>query len=84
MIKNGFFMAGARVGYLLGTRAGRQRYDEMVSRARAVLDRPDVQEVTQVVRAEASRLYDEGGQRVRDKVSRVRAKHTDSPRSVHP
>jgi hypothetical protein len=70
------FITGVGVGYVLGTRAGRQKYDAMVTKAREVLDRPDVQEVTQVVRAEANRLYDEGRQLVRDKVSSARA-HTD-------
>jgi hypothetical protein len=78
MIKKWIFVAGAGVGYVLGTRAGRQKYEAMVAKAREVLDRPDVQEVTQVVRAEANRLYDEGRQRVRDKVSSVRAEHTDA------
>jgi hypothetical protein len=77
MIKKWIFVAGAGVGYVLGTRAGRQKYDAMVTKAREVLDRPDVQEVTQVVRAEANRLYDEGRQLVRDKVSSARAHHTD-------
>lgn len=77
MIKKWIFVAGAGVGYVLGTRAGRQKYDAMVTKAREVLDRPDVQEVTEVVRAEANRLYDEGRQRVRDKVSSVRAQHPD-------
>jgi hypothetical protein len=79
MIKKWIFVAGAGVGYVLGTRAGRQKYDAMVSKAREVLDRPDVQEVTQVVRAEANRLYDEGRQLVRDKVSSARAHPTDQP-----
>jgi hypothetical protein len=79
MIKKWIFVAGAGVGYVLGTRAGRQKYDAMVTKAREVLDRPDVQEVTQVVRAEANRLYDEGRQRVREKVSSVRAHQSDEP-----
>src|SRR5258705_3749896 len=79
MIKKWIFVAGAGVGYVLGTRAGRQKYDAMVTKAREVLDRPDVQEVTQVVKAEANRLYDEGRQRVREKVGTARANHTDEP-----
>jgi hypothetical protein len=78
MIKKWIFVAGAGVGYVLGTRAGRQKYDAMMTKAREVLDRPDVQEVTEVVKAEANRLYDEGRQRVRDKVTSVRAQQTDS------
>jgi hypothetical protein len=78
MIKKLFFVAGAGVGYVLGTRAGRQQYEAMKSKAREVLDRPEVQEVTEVVKAEANRLYDEGRQRVRDKVSGARSHRLDA------
>lgn len=72
MIKKLVFAAGAGVGYLFGTRAGREKYDRMVAKAREVLDRPDVQEVTEAVKAKANQLYDEGRQR-------VRATITDAP-----
>jgi len=47
MIKKLLFVAGAGVGYVLGTRAGRERYNALVSKARKVADRPEVQEMTQ-------------------------------------
>ena len=46
MIKKLLFAAGAGVGYVLGTRAGREKYNALVSKARKVADRPEVQEVT--------------------------------------
>jgi hypothetical protein len=79
MIKKWIFVAGAGVGYVLGTRAGRQQYEALKTKAKEVLDRPDVQEVTQVVKAEATRLYDEGRQRVREKVSTTRSRVADEP-----
>lgn len=79
MIKKWIFVAGAGVGYVLGTRAGRQQYEALKTKAKEVLDRPDVQEVTQVVKAEANRLYDEGRQRVRDKASATRSRTADEP-----
>jgi hypothetical protein len=67
MIKKLLFVAGAGIGYVLGTRAGRERYNAMVAKAREVADRPEVQEVKQVVQTEAQRLYDAGRQRLRDR-----------------
>ncbi|MEV8114424.1 hypothetical protein AB0O69_05975 [Streptomyces xiamenensis] len=36
------FAAGAAVGYVLGARAGRERYDQLADAARRFLDRPAV------------------------------------------
>jgi hypothetical protein len=37
-------LVGGAVGYVLGTRAGRERYDEIVSQARGLWENPKVQE----------------------------------------
>lgn len=79
MTKKWIFATGVGVGYVLGTRAGRQKYDAMVTKAREVLDRPDVQEVTQAVKTEANRLYGEGRQRLREKVGTAHPHHADEP-----
>ena len=39
------FALGVGVGYVLGTRSGRSRYDQMVTKAREVADRPEVRTV---------------------------------------
>jgi hypothetical protein len=39
------FALGMGVGYVLGTRSGRTRYDQMVTKAREVADRPEVRTV---------------------------------------
>lgn len=76
MAKKWLFAAGA-VGYVLGTRAGRQRYEQMKAKAQEVLDRPEVKDATAAVQAEATRIYDEGRQLIRDKMRdiRVRSEH---------
>ncbi len=74
MIKKWIFAAGAGIGYVLGTRAGRQRYDAMVGKARDAMQRPQVKEATDAIQAEANRLYDEGRQLVRDRVHDLRAR----------
>ena len=38
------FVVGLGVGYVLGTRAGRERYEQMKSQARSVWKSPKVQE----------------------------------------
>jgi hypothetical protein len=51
------FLAGAAVGYVLGSRAGREKYEELVATARKILDSPSVQEAGGVVKAQATQLY---------------------------
>ncbi|HEV7936162.1 MAG TPA: YtxH domain-containing protein [Actinomadura sp.] len=50
------FVAGAAVGYLLGTRAGRERYEEIRRLARRVAESPTAQEVAGLVRAQAGAM----------------------------
>jgi hypothetical protein len=65
------FITGVGVGYVLGTRAGRQKFDEMVAQARKVWESPTVQEAAGVVQAQANRLYDQGKQAVTDQVNKL-------------
>jgi hypothetical protein len=50
------FLAGAAVGYLLGARAGREKYDELVAAARRLMDNPSVREASGQVQAQATKL----------------------------
>lgn len=45
------FLLGAAVGYVLGAKAGRARYDQIVRTYRKVADHPMVQGAAGVVRA---------------------------------
>ncbi|CCH28852.1 hypothetical protein ABZ816_28015 [Actinosynnema sp. NPDC047251] len=45
---------GAAVGYVLGARAGRQRYDQIVRAYRVIADHPAVQGAAGIVRAKVS------------------------------
>jgi len=71
-MKKWIFAIGAGVGYVLGTRAGREKYDKMAAQARQVLDNPKVKETTDTVQTEATRLYDEGRQAVRTRLRQMR------------
>jgi hypothetical protein len=65
------FITGVGVGYVLGTRAGREKFDRMVAQARKVWESPTVQEAAGVVQSQATRLYDEGKQAVSGQVHRL-------------
>jgi hypothetical protein len=65
------FLTGVGVGYVLGTRAGREKFDRMVAQARKVWESPTVQEAAGMVQAQAAKLYDEGKQAVSGQVHRM-------------
>jgi hypothetical protein len=48
------FAAGLAIGYVLGARAGRARYEQLARTARKVADSPVVQEVAGLVGAQVS------------------------------
>ncbi|MGI5214474.1 hypothetical protein [Plantactinospora sp. CA-290183] len=63
-----WFVGGVAVGFVLGARAGREKYEELVVKGRKVLDHPTVQEAAGVAQAQANRLYSEG----KDRLSQTR------------
>ena len=63
------FLGGAAIGFVLGARAGRERYDELVATSRRLWDHPTVQEAAGVVQAQANRLYVEGKETVSERLS---------------
>jgi hypothetical protein len=76
------FITGVGVGYVLGTRAGRERFDQMVAQARKVWESPTVQEAAGVVQAQATKLYDEGKQIVTEQVHRIAGRNGMASRDV--
>ncbi len=48
------FVAGLAIGFVAGTRAGRERYDQMVKFARATAENPTVQQAAAAVQAQAT------------------------------
>ena len=46
------FLLGVATGYVLGSRAGRQRYDDIVRAYRRLVDHPLVQGAAGVIRAQ--------------------------------
>jgi hypothetical protein len=50
------FFAGLGAGYVLGARAGRERYEQLVKLARKAADSPAVQQAAGAVQAQAADL----------------------------
>jgi hypothetical protein len=70
------FLGGLAAGFVLGARAGREKYEEIVQAARKVRDNPTVQEATGVVQEQATRLVSSGKEKVADKLSNSRFAET--------
>jgi hypothetical protein len=58
------FIGGLAAGFVLGARAGREKYEEIMVNAKKVLDHPTVQEAAGVAQAQANRLYAEGKEKL--------------------
>ncbi|WP_435198460.1 YtxH domain-containing protein [Janibacter sp. GS2] len=65
-------LLGAGVGYVLGTRAGRQQYDRMAAEAKRMWRDPRVQKKAREAQDTASDL----GQKAGDKVNSTIQEHT--------
>jgi len=59
------FITGLAAGFVLGSRAGREKYEEITANAKKVWEHPTVQEAAGVAQAQANKLYSEG----KDKLS---------------
>ena len=68
-------LAGGAIGYVLGTRAGRERFEQIKSQAQTLWDNPKVQEQASKVQGVAKRKTSE----VQDKVSSSSSPSSTSP-----
>ena len=57
------FLLGAAVGYVLGARAGRERYEQLLRTYQRVADHPAVQGAAGVVRARVEETVNGGRRR---------------------
>jgi hypothetical protein len=57
------FAAGLAIGFVAGTRAGRERYDQMVKAAKTAKESPAFQQAAGAVQAQASGLISSAGQK---------------------
>jgi len=63
------FLLGAGVGYVLGARAGRDRYEQLAKAYRRVADNPQVQGAAGVARAKAGEAVQTGLAVAKEKVA---------------
>jgi hypothetical protein len=63
------FLLGAGVGYVLGARAGRERYEQIARAYRQVADHPSVQGAAGVARAKAGEAVQTGVAMAKEKVA---------------
>ena len=54
------FLTGLAAGFVLGSRAGREKYEEIRDSAKKLWESPSVQEAAGVAQAQATKLYSEG------------------------
>ncbi|GAA0570016.1 hypothetical protein GCM10010172_63060 [Paractinoplanes ferrugineus] len=54
------FLTGLAAGFVLGSRAGREKYEEIRQNAKKLWESPSVQEAAGVAQAQATKLYSEG------------------------
>ena len=54
------FLTGLAAGFVLGSRAGREKYEEIRANAQKVWNHPTVQEAAGVAQSQANKLYSEG------------------------
>jgi hypothetical protein len=60
------FLTGLAAGYVLGARAGRERYEQIVRLGRQVADNPAAQQAAGAVQAQAAGLAKAARQKVSD------------------
>ncbi|HEY0487815.1 MAG TPA: hypothetical protein VGD72_16345 [Mycobacteriales bacterium] len=63
------FLTGLGIGYVLGAKAGRERYEQIQRAFQAVRENPTVQETAGVVQAQASGLVHTAKDRVTSSLS---------------
>jgi hypothetical protein len=66
------FAVGFGVGYLLGTKAGRQRYEQIQRAFHGFMDNPTVQETAGVVQAQATDMLHVAKDRVGDRMAHTK------------
>jgi len=66
------FIAGLAAGYVLGARAGRERYDQIMQAARTFAQNPTVQQAAGAAQAQVTGLAATAGSKISDKVPGLR------------
>ncbi|MFF5263300.1 hypothetical protein ACFY4C_30600 [Actinomadura viridis] len=74
------FIAGAALGYVLGTKAGRERYDQMRRASRRLAENPNFQEAAGAIRAKGEELAGAARERAPEQLrERIPGLHRETP-----
>ncbi len=65
------FAAGLAIGFVAGTRAGRERYDQMVKMAKSAMENPKFQQATSTAQSQATDLLNSAGKKVAEGAPRL-------------
>lgn len=76
------FLVGFGAGYVLGARAGRERYEALARSARRLMESPAVQEAAGVLQAQAVGLAGDARRAVTDAVSQTFSHRGSDPSYV--
>jgi hypothetical protein len=66
------FLAGLAAGYVLGSRAGHDRYEQIKQAARSFAENPTVQQAAGAVQAQATGLASTAGSKISERVPGLR------------
>ena len=64
-------LVGAAVGYVLGAKAGRERYEQITASARQLLDKPQVKKVVESVPGDLGARMEQVANKAADKVQQA-------------
>ena len=78
------FLIGLGTGYVLGARAGRERYDQLMRQLRSAKEQPGVQSAAGVVAAQASGLAQKAKSAVAAKTTDDDALYPTTPLNTSP
>jgi hypothetical protein len=65
------FLAGFAAGFVAGTRAGRERYEQMVKLGRKAVEHPAVRQATRAAGAKATELSKTAGQKAAERMPKI-------------
>jgi hypothetical protein len=71
-------LAGLAAGYVLGARAGRERYERIAEATRRLAERPEVRELTGKLRSGLGAGLEKAADTASDRLQRVRGEDSDS------
>ncbi|MGI5168504.1 YtxH domain-containing protein [Spirillospora sp. CA-253888] len=77
------FIIGAAVGYVLGTKAGRERYEQIMGTSKRVMENPRVQETAGVLRTKGGELAGTAREKAAPLVDKVPAQLGDKIPGMH-